>query len=971
MSVPGSGEAAGRETIRARVLKGAIPLLVLAAVIVIFFNRLALSNLILARGDILLYFYPYWHQAAEAFRAGRVPQWNPDLFMGAPFLANSQVGFFYPLNWPLWLMLPTPYAVSASILLHIMIAGVGTYAAGRKCLSLNRPAALIAALLFSLGGYVTAQVEHINQLQGMAWLPWYLVALCTWKPEPGDWLTTGKLTATLAALFSLQFLAGHTQTVLITIAGIAVWLVVQAFFAVDEKEAATEKGRHRITGGLARLAYTLIPLVAGGILALILVSIQLLPTLELAQHSSRQGGLPANEVLSFSLNPLLLTRSLLPAYDQPLFSEYVAVLPLTGLLLAIIGIWSWRGRPGAGPLVVMAALGLFLALGVFNPVYHLLARLPLFNLFRAPARWMLLYALGIALLAGLGWDILFGGRQASGRTANGEFSRIPLKIGILFLLGLMLWGVFVIPLSSYVPLGAENTVAAPSALTWIGWAVELIALLTLLFYSSRVAVPSKFRPALLAVVTLVALFAATRLLPYNAPTTPEAVLDVRPPIARLQAMTGCGGDGSDCGEPGGRYLSLSEIFFDLGDQAEIDTIYSDQISAGASYDYTVAAKQKEILGPNLSMMFGLAAVDGFDGGLLPLRNYSDLTSLIMPGETRTTDGRLREHLPAVPEAQWLDLFNARYLITDKVGDEWRQGVFFDQQHAISMIAGNPAISVGFVPAYEATELWLVADGEPGAVEVTTKKGQVWRMNPEPIEADLYHVVWPEPTILQAISIFPCYITEPDAEPCQSAWQLKGLALVDSRDETFQPLVPGEYRLVHSGDVKIYENLDALPRAFLVYDWRFLPEIDDALEAMSAAGFDPAKQAVIVDPGQDGRLQTGGAGEATITEYEPDRVVVEIDGDADGLLLLSDAYYPGWQAKLDGDPVSIYQTDILFRGLMVPSGEHEVEFIFEPASYRAGRLISLVGLGFLIVLIAVLAIAPRLRCFTVPNSRKCG
>ncbi len=70
----------------------------LIGLVALFFNRLAFSNLILARGDTFLYFYPYWSAAAAALRAGRVPLWNPDLFMGAPFLANSQVGFFYPLN---------------------------------------------------------------------------------------------------------------------------------------------------------------------------------------------------------------------------------------------------------------------------------------------------------------------------------------------------------------------------------------------------------------------------------------------------------------------------------------------------------------------------------------------------------------------------------------------------------------------------------------------------------------------------------------------------------------------------------------------------------------------------------------------------------------------------------------------------------------------------------------------------------
>src|SRR5690606_23220112 len=139
----------------------AIPSLLLA-LLLLFFHKMAFSNLILARGDIFLYFYPYWQAAADALHHGRVPLWNPHLFMGSPLLANSQMGFFYPLNWPLWYLFDVPYALSASILLHLLLAAWGCYAAARLMWRLGRPAAGVTAVLFALGGYVTAQVEHIN-----------------------------------------------------------------------------------------------------------------------------------------------------------------------------------------------------------------------------------------------------------------------------------------------------------------------------------------------------------------------------------------------------------------------------------------------------------------------------------------------------------------------------------------------------------------------------------------------------------------------------------------------------------------------------------------------------------------------------------------------------------------------------------------------------------------------------------------
>ncbi|MBK9049352.1 MAG: hypothetical protein IPL78_00065 [Chloroflexi bacterium] len=395
------------------------PYLLIALLILLFFHKLAFSNLILGRGDLFLYFYPYWHAAAERLRAGSIPLWNPNLFMGAPFLANSQAGVLYPLNWPLWLLLPTPYAVSASILLHLVIAGWGTYRLGKRMLGLGDAAAFLSAILFALGGYLTAQVEHVNQLQGLAWLPWILWAVSSKQltvsseqlavsseQSPVSSLSISQslslnspfITRVLgiALFFALQLLAGHTQTAFITGVGAAATVAISSW-----PLAAGEK---RITYHASRVIHQAAPLILGTILAVGLAAAQLLPTLELTGLSSRQGGLPFNEAVSFSLHPLLLTRSLLPGYGQSLFSEYVAFLPLTALLLALVGAWQWRRDRAVWPVLLLAGLGLFLALGRFNPAYWLLARLPGFDLFRAPARWLVLYGLGMALLAGMGWE---------------------------------------------------------------------------------------------------------------------------------------------------------------------------------------------------------------------------------------------------------------------------------------------------------------------------------------------------------------------------------------------------------------------------------------------------------------------------------------------------------------------------------------------------------------------------------------
>lgn len=162
-------------------------------------------------------------------------------------------------------------------------------------------------------------------------------------------------------------------------------------------------------------------------------------------------------------------------------------------------------------------------------------------------------------------------------------------------------------------------------------------------------------------------------------------------------------------------------------------------------------------------------------------------------------------------------------------------------------------------------------------------------------------------------------------------------------------------LVHDGPNRIYRNRNALPRAYLVHS---VVEVDpgdyEAAGAAMGPGFDPGREAVV-----EGRLgerpaATVGPDRVEIVRYEPERVEVRTSSDAAGLLVLADAMYPGWEARVDGAPRPVHFTNILFRGVLVPAGEHTVELRFRPASVRLGAAISAVTL----VLVGTLLLATR-------------
>ncbi len=116
-----------------------------------------------------------------------------------------------------------------------------------------------------------------------------------------------------------------------------------------------------------------------------------------------------------------------------------------------------------------------------------------------------------------------------------------------------------------------------------------------------------------------------------------------------------------------------------------------------------------------------------------------------------------------------------------------------------------------------------------------------------------------------------------------------------------------------------------------------------------------KEVVLLD-GYNGSGEAASPSEfhpADIRRYEPNRVEVEVRG-APGFLVLTDVWYPGWTATVDGKPVDIYRANHAFRAVAVPAGTHTVVFHFEPASYFLGRRISLVSLVAVAVLLLILA-----------------
>jgi hypothetical protein len=451
------------------------------------------------------------------------------------------------------------------------------------------------------------------------------------------------------------------------------------------------------------------------------------------------------------------------------------------------------------------------------------------------------------------------------------------------------------------PPGETGPLGLPARDDLLLWSISLLAFLALVVWQRTRPRAAWIGLSLLAALEL---GLAGLVLPLNHLTAPDAYSSIRPAMTELLAAR-------DESNPPGRFLSLSALEFDPGDLAELHSEWDSQLPADAVYDAIVATKLKEVLSPNLPLTWNVPAVDGYDGGILPLRSWAGFARQFgdLPAEP---DGRLRQFLKNIPPNWLLSLTNTRWIITDKTGDAWVDDIFYDLGQTLSV---SETLTLDRLPPLEATHLGLVLDSpqSSGAVQVTLADGQTLTraITPDQIKvsngAAVIRLGWGRASKVRQIVVF-----SPDG------LILRGASLIDARTGSFQSITLGPYRLAHSGDVKIYENLNVLPRAFLLRD---PPGPAGALTALPAA-------------------QTAGV---TIKQYEAEHVVIDVQSDAPATLVLTDADYPGWMATLDGAPVPI-QTDWgLFRSAPVAAGHHRLEFKFEPRSVWIGGLISALAL----------------------------
>ncbi|MGH7897780.1 MAG: YfhO family protein, partial [Candidatus Binatia bacterium] len=324
---------------------------------------------------------------------GESPFWMPGIYTGYPSLAQIEIGTFYPTNLLLFATLDPYTAIAWAQVLPLFIAGLGAFLLARD-FALPPEACLLAAGSFALSGFFAAHLRQLNMVDAACWIPLlFLTVERIARREPG------RSSLALAAVWTMQLLAGHPQVSYFT------GLVLLPYFAVRHWQAPVA-ARGPIG---ARLVSFLVPLAVGTLAA----SAQLLPTIELSRLSAREAGMGLEEASRYVVSPLNVWTFFKPdlfgdaATDSfrlsGIFWEQYGYLGLLPVLLAIIAVVVERRRPIVRVLATIAVASYLMVLGKTTPLFGwAFTLIPGMSYFRFPTRFMVFVELALAMLGAFG-----------------------------------------------------------------------------------------------------------------------------------------------------------------------------------------------------------------------------------------------------------------------------------------------------------------------------------------------------------------------------------------------------------------------------------------------------------------------------------------------------------------------------------------------------------------------------------------
>ncbi|HMV46801.1 MAG TPA: YfhO family protein [Blastocatellia bacterium] len=939
----------------------------------IYFFPAALGKVTLAPGDGWTQILGIRVLIGQMLAGGEWPLWNPYIFAGMPLLAAIQPGALYPPTW-LFAVLSPQWAMNLLVLMTYHLALIGTYLFARR-IGINRIGALIAGATFTFGGFMVAHLGHTNRINAAAWLPWILLAVescwancqfasfaaSEFAAEPAQknlsrnrrlwrWVTLG------AVFIALQMFAGEPQMTFYT----ALVAAAYVLFTVLFREC--REGRARFLATLTAMV------LCGGLLSMI----QLLPERELLQLGDRatidyryfsQFSFPPRQILELFF-PYFFGGAALAPYRVPYWgawnpTETLGYVGMSAWLLALAAVFSVRRnhKDDANRQIkfwaAVALTALLLAFGAYLPFnsYRLLHRLPVYNLFRASGRHLLEFTFALGMLAGLG---VTAPAQLERAAARRIVIRSIAVLAATVAASAAVYRFFAQRLVTDIQLppqaGAWSNPEFYFPVAFFGLSVA-----ALLMYARRWAAPSGIG---IVVVLFLDLMAFGFFYEWRAINHDTAARLADPPTVKFIKQR----------EPDwNSFRVVSQSPAPYGSQQDL-------------LDY-----------PNISIARGLQSVNGYD----PLR----LGQMAEVAGRMTLDGVIEEPTAVGAAHQGFNLLNAKYLLREHPNPAHaQQTIEIEGSHFADkplQLALGTRVRAQFAVQAMADELVVVSALENAAaisagtpvlnIKLHAAAGQTiehqllvgrdtaaWMPDSSAPIAAWNAVGFRGKGYLARLKFARAEIEQIELESLlegNAQLLLTRASFFDSETkaahplEVWQPSPERWHKLAEFGEVEIYENLKTLPRAWFAPRAVVAPSVE-VLQIIKSgrlkdgADFDPATTVLLESELFANRqlktpaINSGATelpkAEVKVTSYRPNRIEVQTNNPAAGFLVLSEIYYRGWEARVDGQRASVDRVDFALRGVELPPGQHTIEFNFRAHSFRNGAAWSVVGLALLCI-----------------------
>ena len=956
--------------------------------------------------DTRIFYYPIFARLGAALKQGLLPLWSPQLFGGYPVFADGETGALYPLHLFLLLLLPVDTAFiwlrpirffqgEVFFYLFCRTIGLGRFGAIIGALSFAFSGFAIAqvhhtnistsamwlplvlafgelalrqqgrtryafALLAGVGFGLQALIIHVQVVLMSAAV---FIAYCGYRAVVGPIGSVGPAGSARGPYALL--LGRHLQRW--EHPGLSGLLVRSADWIA---------GRLGLAAGLVAIA---------GATGAALGAVQLLPLYELGTFSFRGGGVEYAFATQYSLPPLQLISLLLPDFFVAggqywgLWShwEVFAYAGIAPLLLALLALAGSRHRL-VPFFAVIGAVALVLALGEYSPwgLHRWLSSLPGFSVLRAPGRFLFLFSVATASLAACGADTL--ARAWRARRPTGARQDVVLTTALLVVqLLTMAFPLVLVFAGTYVE-GHKDVV--------IAWLQD--AFVRRRGFDSRFTVEQLYQN-LLAGLDLLQPGVLRQLALLLGTLAVLVFWDRVRPLGRLWQVALVGLIIIDLIGLGWRFHPTTSL---AALQAPSRLVQFLASQPGVYRVYTQKGTPDE---PDRLLQFGIADANGYSS-LEPVRHqqfaavaqYAPSTLLdllnvryyiVKNRFVPTPSFRLTSFVPGKP------LLSSTARNPAGSGTYLLNGTRADTLRVVSTLRWAANVPQGTPVAQ------LVATGIDGRQYTFTLQAGVhtadWAWDRPDLKGKVAHQLPPIAYTWQErigrAQPFPGHyyfaefsfgsrvtLARLDVQFLHPTAQVEifGLALLDSASGDSGQLGLGQLakfkRVYADNDVLVYENQSYLPRAFLVPSVIIERPGDEVLDRMAHGDFSPERVVILEQQFDASRLPppppagarvapvsfnrplgteiSSGPGSVSIRQLDADEERMEVVANQNAMLLVTDLYYPGWKAYLDGRETPIYRGDYLFRTIFIPAGRHTVEFVYHPRSFRLGLLLTLVA-----------------------------